>query len=453
MEDLKSNESVSSLLTQPVSKLFFQYFRSNLVSSLMLAVYILFDTIFIGWGVGSQGLAALNITLPCYSLEIGFAQMMGMGGATALSICRGQGKDDEANSYFTAAVVFTCIFSLVVGILGAVFWRPIAYFGGADDSIIELVGDYLRILNGWAILFVINNFLGVFIRNDHDPQRVMAAGIVSCILNIILDYVCIFIFDWGMTGAAGATAFSGFISILIMLTHFLKPDCQLKFRFRNLHLFSRLKRISQNGLPSLIAECSSGLIILLFNIQLMSKGGVAAVTCYSIISNIAYLFLAVYTGTSATLQPLCSINMGAGNIDRVKKFFRLGVMTVLCASSVFVLIGELFPIAIVSIFTEPTPDVVSVAYYAIRIYFIAYIPMGLNIISATFHQSLESAREATLISLGRGLFFLVPVLFLLSYLFGVNGIWATVPVSEFLPLALSAFLLGRLFAFRLSDNA
>ena len=155
--------SSETLLTQPVSRLFFQYFRSNLVSSLMLAVYVLFDTIFIGWGVGSQGLAALNITLPCYSLEIGFAQMMGMGGATALSICRGQGKEEEANSYFTAAVLFTCIFSLIIGILGAVFWRPIAYLGGADDSIIELVGQYLRILNGGAILFVVNNFLGVFI--------------------------------------------------------------------------------------------------------------------------------------------------------------------------------------------------------------------------------------------------------------------------------------------------
>lgn len=104
--------SSETLLTQPVSRLFFQYFRSNLVSSLMLAVYVLFDTIFIGWGVGSQGLAALNITLPCYSLEIGFAQMMGMGGATALSICRGQGKEEEANSYFTGScAVYLYLFS------------------------------------------------------------------------------------------------------------------------------------------------------------------------------------------------------------------------------------------------------------------------------------------------------------------------------------------------------
>ena len=164
--------------------------------------------------------------------------MMGMGGATALSICRGQGKEEEANSYFTAAVLFTCIFSLIIGILGAVFWRPIAYLGGADDSIIELVGQYLRILNGGAGYSVCSEqFSWVFIRNDHDPQRVMAAGIVSCLLNIVLDYVCIFLFDWGMAGAAGATAFSGFISILIMLTHFLKPDCSLKFRFSDLQLF------------------------------------------------------------------------------------------------------------------------------------------------------------------------------------------------------------------------
>ncbi len=446
-----TENSSAVLLNQPVKKLFFQYFRSNLVSSMMLAVYILFDTIFIGWGIGSQGLAALNITLPCYSLEIGFAQMMGMGSATALSICRGQGNNTDANRYFTVSVLFASAVSLIVGILGAVFWRPIAYLGGADESIIELVGDYLRILNGAAIVFVINNFLGVFVRNDHDPQRVMAAGIISCLLNIVLDYLFIFVFDWGMAGAAGATAFSGFISILIMLTHFFKKDCRLKFCFSQLHLFSRLKRIVQNGFPSLIAECSSGLIILLFNIQLMEKGGVAAVTCYSIISNVAYLFLAVYNGVSATIQPLCSVNMGAGNCKRVKSFFRLGSITVLVSSLAFVLVGELFPTAIVSIFTEPTPEVVAVAMYAIRIYFIAYLPMGFNIISATFHQSLESSREATMISLGRGLIFLIPVLFSLSALFGVNGIWATVPVSEMLTLVMCLFLLKRLFASKLSD--
>ena len=449
---MKDSTSSSILLTQPVSRLFFQYFRSNLVSSLMLAVYVLFDTIFIGRGVGSQGLAALNITLPCYSLEIGFAQMMGMGGATVFSICRGQGDHEEANRYFTAAVVFTGAVSLIVGMLGGIFWRPIAYLGGADDSIIELVGDYLRILNGCGVVFVMNNFLGVFVRNDHDPQRVMVAGIVSCILNIVLDYVCIFLLGWGMAGAAAATAFSGFISILIMLTHFGRADCQLKFQFDRLHLFSRLKRIMQNGLPSLIAECSSGLTILLFNIFLMSKGGVAAVTCYSIISNVAYLFLAVYNGASATLQPLCSINAGAGNFHRVRQFFRLGVWTVLLCSMFFVLIGEFFPQTLVAIFTEPTPEVIVVAMYAIRIYFLAYLPMGLNIVSATLHQSLEASREATLISLGRGLLFLIPVLLCLSALFGLTGIWAAVPLSELLTLCLSIWLLRRLFSARFSEE-
>lgn len=449
---MSSNNESSILLIQPVKKLFFQYFRSNLVSSMMLAVYILFDTIFIGRGIGSQGLAALNITLPCYSLEVGFAQMMGMGGATALSICMGQGDKKEANRFFTAAVLFTCTLSLIVGILGGIFWRPISYLCGADDSIIELCGDYLRILNGGAIIFVVNNFLGVFVRNDRDPQRVMVAGIVSCFLNIFLDYVCIYIFQWGMAGAAGATAFSGLISILIMLTHFRKSDCQLQFITSELHLFSRLKRIFQNGLPSLIAECSSGLVILLFNIQLMRFGGVDSVTCYSIISNVSYLFLAVFTGASATLQPLCSINAGAGNYGRVKQFFRLSLLTVSAASAIFILLGELFPQQIVAIFTEPTPEVISIAEQAIRIYFIAFLPMGLNIISATFHQSLEYAREATMISLSRGLIFLVPVLFLLSFLFGVNGIWATVPIAEVLTLMFSIFLLRRLFASRLQAD-
>ena len=447
---MSDTSSSSVLLTAPERKIFFQYFRSNLISCMMLAVYIFFDTVFIGRGIGPDGLAALNITLPCYSLEIGFAQLMGMGGATALSVCRGQGNDDEANRYFTVSVIFTCAVSLIAGILGWVFWKPIAYLGGADDSIIDLVGEYLFFLNGFAILFVVNNFLGVFVRNDHNPKLVMTGGIITCILNIALDYLFIMVFDWGMLGAAGATTFSGFLNILIMMTHFRRKDCKLKFNFHNLQFFTRLKRIIQNGIPSLVAECSSGLIILLFNIQLMNKGGVAAVTCYSIISNVAYLFLAVYNGASATLQPLCSLNFGAGNTVRVKNFFRLGVLTVLTASGIFALIGELFPVALVSIFTEPTPEVVSIAVYAIRIYFIAYLPMGFNIISATFHQSLESFREATLISLARGLLFLVPVLFVLSSLLGLDGIWATVPFAELLTMALSLWLLKRLFSQRLN---
>lgn len=446
-----SNESYSSeLLTQPEGKIFYRYFFNNLISSLMLAIYIFFDTIFVGQGIGPDGLAALNITFPCYSMEIGFAQLMGMGGATALSICRGQGKEEDANRYFTVSVLFTTIVSLVVGILGAVFWKPIAYLGGADDSIAPLVGEYLFFLNGFAVLFVINNFLGVFVRNDHNPQRVMTAGIVSCLLNIVLDYVFIFIFDWGMAGAAGATTLSGFLSILIMCTHFFQKNCHLKFVFSELHFWQRLKRIFQNGLPSLIAEWSSGLVILLFNVQLMKKGGVPAVTCYSIITNIAYLFLAVYNGTSATLQPLCSLNIGAGNISRVRKFFRLGAFTALTASSLFVLVGEFFPKTIIGLFTEPTTEVLNIGLYAIRIYFIAYLPMGLNIVTATFHQSMESFREATLISLSRGLFFLIPVLFVLSNLFNLNGIWATVPLSELLTLFVSTWMLKRLFASRLS---
>ena len=131
----------AQLLQQPVRSLFFRYFRSNLVSSLMLAVYVLFDTIFIGWGIGSQGLAALNITLPCYSLEIGFAQMMGMGGATALSICRGKGEEKEGNRYFTVAVCTVVVVSTIVGILGGIFWRPIA-----------VLEQTRRLWNWWAII-------------------------------------------------------------------------------------------------------------------------------------------------------------------------------------------------------------------------------------------------------------------------------------------------------------
>lgn len=440
---MKAKKTPDLLLDHP-RKLFSKYFVNSVISTAMLAVYVLFDTIFIGWNVGSDGLAALNISLPFYTLMVGFALMMGVGGATTVSYCKGQGKPESANSYFTVAFTWAAVISTLFAIFGGLFWRPLAYTFGANDSIIDLVGEYLFIMNVSAPAFVINNMLGVFVRNDNNPKLGMIAGVISCFTNIILDYITMFEFGWGMRGAVGSTVAATILSILVLTTHFFSKKATLKFSFVGIEK-SAFFRICRNGIPSFIAECSSGLVILLFNIRLMTLGGVAAVTSYSILSNVAYVFLAVFNGVSHAMQPLVSFNAGAGEKDRVTSFFKLGILTSLGISAIFVSFGIIFPKLIVSMFTNPTPDVLSMAIPAIRIYFIAYIPMGFNIITATFMQAIEQSKTASLISLFRGFLFIVPFLLILSLSFGITGVWATVPTAEFCTLIISILLLKKAF--------
>lgn len=430
------------LLLEKPGKLYAKYFINSVISTAMLAVYVLFDTIFIGWSVGSDGLAALNISLPFYTILVAFALILGVGGATVMSYCKGQGKPQTANAYFTLSFTTAVIGSVLYAILGSIFWRPLAYAFGANDDIINLVGEYLLIMNASAPAYVLNNMMGVFVRNDNNPKLAMIAGVVSCFANIIFDYVTMFEFGWGMRGAVGSTVAATIMSFVILMLHFFHKSCTLRFTFKGLEK-SALPRIFRNGFPSFVAECSSGLIIMLFNIRLMDLGGVDAVTSYSILSNVAYVFLAVFNGVCHAIQPLVSFNAGAGERKRVLTFFRFGLSTVFVVSSLFVAFGLLFPQYIVAMFTQPTPEVLAIAIPAIRIYFIAYIPMGFNIVTATFLQSIELSKTAAVISLCRGIIFMVPLLIILSLTFSINGVWATVPCAEFLTLAVSFFLCRR----------
>lgn len=440
-----SEKRKPDLLQEAPGKLFRRYFFNSVLSTTMLAVYVMVDTIFVGWRVGSGGLAALSVILPSYTLMVAFALMMGVGGATAMSFCKGQGEMDKANRLFTLAFSTAAGLSLVCGILGCIFWRPMAVLLGADQSIMEPVGQYLSIMNAGSVFFVVNNMMGVFVRNDHNPRQAMLAGVVSCFSNIGLDYFTMFILDWGMVGAALATVAGTVISIVILFWHFRSPHCTLRFRFGGVGL-GDLLRVMRNGLPSFIAEASSGLIILLFNLRLMALEGVNAVTCYSIIANMAYLFMAVFNGASQTIQPLVSFNAGAGKGRRAAQFVRLGWITVLGCAILFVSLGVAFPQIIVQIFTQPTQEILQLGIPAIRIYFLAYLAMGVNIICSTFLQSIEQSKTASFLTLCRGVLFIIPLLFLLSSLMGVKGVWATVPVSEWLTLVMSFLFCRRVMA-------
>ena len=431
-----------NLLKDNVVKLYFKYFFPTMCAALSTSVYILFDTIFIGQGVGSKGLTALNISLPIYSIYFGTGLLIGIGGSTLMSIEKGRERLDKANKIFTLSFILGLILATIYCIIGFVFLEEIALVLGATKEIMPFVKEYMVVVVIGTIPFVMGSVMAPFIRADKAPKKAMFAVIFSGFLNIILDYIFVFPLDMGMRGAAIATVFSYTISCLILLTHLLSKNNTLRFK-KNFYKLSYITRIFKCGLPSLFIEVSLGFVIFIFNIQILKIIGADGVTAYSIISNTGIIAVALFNGISQTIQPLISINMGANLKERADKLRNLGLSTALVIGVAFFILCIVFPESIVRIFVKPTDTVLAIAINSIRIYSTAFIIMGINMVSGAYFQSIELAKESFIIAFCRGLLFVSICVFVLPLFIGINGIWLSVPIGELLTLIVTVIFVKK----------
>lgn len=431
-----------NLLKDNVVKLYFKYFFPTMCAALSTSIYILFDTIFIGQGVGSKGLTALNISLPIYSIYFGTGLLIGIGGSTLMSIEKGRGRLDKANKIFTLSFILGLILAIIYCIIGFVFLEEIALILGATKEIMPFVKEYMVVVVIGTIPFVMGSVMAPFIRADKAPKKAMFAVIFSGFLNIILDYIFVFPLDMGMRGAAIATVFSYTISCLILLTHLLSKNNTLRFK-KEFYKLSYITRIFKCGLPSLFIEVSLGFVIFIFNIQILKIIGDDGVTAYSIISNTGIIAVALFNGISQTIQPLISINMGANLKERADKLRNLGLSTALVIGVTFFILCIVFPESIVRIFVKPTDTVLAIAINSIRIYSTAFIIMGINMVSGAYFQSIELAKESFIIAFCRGLLFVSICVFVLPLFIGINGVWLSVPIGELLTLIATVIFLKK----------
>ena len=427
------NDKKEILISGKIEKIYYKYLFNSILGMLAVSFCILVDTMFIGRGIGSEGLAALNICIPIFNVFNGIGLLFGMGGATALSISIGKGDIEESRKVFSQTLVMAIVTGVLISIIGVIFKEKIGYLLGADDETITLVKEYLSGVLFLSFSYILAHTISSFVRNDHNPKLAMIATSTSGILNVILDYIFIFNFSMGMKGAALATSISSLVNLSILSTHFIQKRCNLKFvtfKFKT----DRLGRILANGGPSFIVEISSGVVIFIFNLSLLKMVGEIGVSAYSIIANVALVVSAIFTGIAQAIQPIISINFGANKYERVEKVKRMALITAFIIGSVFYVSGILFPREIVSIFTKEKGEIVLITVNAIKYYFIAFLIMGLNIVMGAYYQSKEYRVASNIISLGRGIVFLIIGILILPNLFGVNGIWLSAVFAEFITL-------------------
>ena len=434
-----------ALKDKSILKNFTKYSLSNVLGMVGLSCYILADTFFIANGVGADGLAALNLAIPIYSFIHGCALMLGIGGVTKYSIYKSQNSEHKANSIFTNTIYLALLISLLFMALGYFYSEGIAYILGADSKIFAMTNTYLKVMLLFTPLFIVNEILICFVRNDSKPRLSMTAMLVGSLSNIILDYIFIFEFKMGMLGAVLATGVSPIISMIVISVHFIKKNNSFYLVKVKLKL-SKIKTIFSLGLPSLITELSAGVVMIVFNLIILRLEGNTGVAAYGVIANIALVVNAMFVGIAQGIQPLVTKAYGKGEKEVINKTLKYALITMLGLAAVIYITTATFADSITLMFnSDGNQKLQEIAITGLRLYFTSGIFAGFNIIISMYFTSTENPAPAQLISLIRGFFLIIPLAFILSRAFGIIGVWITFPLTEaMVAVAVALFLTKKL---------
>lgn len=435
---------------------FARYASLNVLGMLALSGYILADTFFVSKGLGTNGLAALNLAIPVYSFIHGSGLMIGMGGGIRYAVYRSRGEQAAADRIFMQALYLAAAFAAFFVLAGLFFTGTILSLFGADDSVFGMADTYLRVILLFAPAFLLNNVLLCFVRNDGAPQLSMAAMIGGSLSNVVLDWVFIFPCGMGIFGAAFATGLAPVISLLILLPHRLRGKngfhavrCRPEGR--------PLAGILSSGVPSLVTEVSSGVVMIVFNSILLRLAGNVGVAAYGVIANLSLVVIAMYTGIAQGIQPIVSRCTGQGDRHGAGMVLRCGLIAMLALSAV-IYAGVFFGAAsIAAVFnSERDPRLQQLAADGLRLYFTACPFAGFNVILSVYFTAAGHPRPAQIIAVLRGFAVIVPMAFVLARLGGIAGVWCAFPAAELLVAAVGLcflFSAGKREGKRAAKNA
>lgn len=418
-------------------KEFIQYVALNILGMIGLSCYILADTFFVSNGLGSNGLTALNLAIPIYSFIHGSGLMLGMGAATKYSVFRGQKEYQDANKTFTNVICLTAVLAALFTLVGAFLSEKLTSVLRADSEVFDMTKTYLQVILLFAPAFMMNDVLICFVRNDGNPKLSMTAMLTGSLSNIILDYIFIFPLQMGILGAVLATGLAPIISICILMKHCIKK--QNNFHFMKLQLCPGLTINTVSlGIPSLITEVASGIVMIIFNFIILRLQGNVGVAAYGIVANLSLVVTAIYTGIAQGTQPITSQAYGYGKREDTTKILKYAIITMLLISLCIYFIFLLCSNSITGIFnSEHNANLQQTAVNGLKLYFTAIPFAGFNIILSTHFTSTEKALPAQIISLSRGFFIVIPTTFFLSYIGGMTGVWLSYPITE-----ITVFIMG-----------
>ncbi len=426
-----------------ISKLLVNLSVPATIGMMVNALYNLVDTIFVGRGVGALAIGGLTIAFPIQMVLMAFAQMIGIGAASAISRSLGA-KDIEKADYVAGnSFLLIVILSSIIAIIGLTFTEPMLRLFGATDTILPYAKDYITIILWGSIFFSFAMSSNNLIRAEGNAKVAMATMLIGAILNIILDPIFIFVFKMGVKGAALATIISKFVSFLYVLTYLYSGKSSLKVKLHHLkpkmHIIIEILTV---GFASFARHVTGSVVAIVVNNSLRFFGGDMALIIVGIVHRVTMFVFMPLFGVVQGMQPIVGFNYGAKKLDRVKETLKLSLITTTVIATFGWLIIELFPFAIISVFTRDA-EIIEKGSTIMRIV-ISVIPLiGIQIVGATLFQSLGKAVPSLILALLRQVLLFIPLVIILPRVLGLGllGIWIAYPAADILSVVLTVLFL------------
>lgn len=431
------------LLNGKIKPLYFKYLSAAFGSALISSIYGVVDMAMVGQYHGPEGTAALAVVAPVWNIIYSLGLLMGIGGSVIFSTKRGCREDSgEANQYFTAAVIGSVILSALAwgGILK--FESSVLVFFGADESLLTLAQQYIRPIKYVFPIFLFNQLLASFLRNDNDPGLATLGVLSGGLFNVFGDYFFVFVCDMGIFGAGLATAIGSGISLIVMLSHFVGSKNTLRL-VKSVKLPAKLREITVTGFSTFFIDVAMGILTVLFNRQIMKYLSADALAIYGPIINISTFVQCCAYSVGQAAQPIISTNFGAGNGARIRDTLRLALWTTVLFGVFWTALSMACPNLYIRIFMAPTPQILQMAPAIIRAYALSFLLLPFNIFSTYYFQAIMKPSAAFIVSVARGLVISGILIIILPVLTGADSLWFAMPVTELLVALYAAGIIGK----------
>lgn len=427
---------------EPVGKLLKKFAVPSVIAMLVNSIYNIVDQIFIGQGVGYLGNAATTVALPITTIALAVAMLIGAGGNAFAAIKLGEQKKDVAERTLGTVFFTMIIIGILMAVFGLIFLVPMLNLFGATENNLQYAIDYASIIL-IGIPFVLCGVGGSnFARTDGSPKIAMVSMVVGAVMNTILDPIFIFVFHWGVKGAAVATIMGQIATAIIIMRYFVKSG---NMRFKKEYLrfdFPLLKASIALGVSSCITQVSSVFLQIVLNNSLVKYGnmtevgGDIALSAMGIVMKVSMILIAINIGIGTGAQPILGYNKGAGNYSRIQKTYILAAVVSTIVSVAGWVVCVAFPQYIIAIFGNENAQFTSFAVMCLRIYMFGIFTSGFQMVTTSYFQATGQALKASVLSMLRQLIVLIPLILVLPLFMGLNGIIYSGPIADFVSAAI-----------------
>ncbi|NDV78568.1 MATE family efflux transporter [Dysgonomonas sp. 511] len=432
--------NIDELENKKINKLLWQYALPAIVGTMVNALYNIIDRIYIGHGpnLGDHAIGGLGIVLPIMNLTAAVGMLVGAGSASRISICLGRGDKETAEKIIGNSFLMTIIFTGTLVTLLFIFLDPILMQIGATEETFPYAKEFMTyLLPGNIFLTMCFNFNSMM-RASGYPTKAMYTMLIGVVANIIIAPIFIFVLEWGIKGAAIATIISMFIGLCFVMHHFMNQNSMLRLRKKNIGFNPKIVwTIASIGLSPFFIQVAASAVAFLINSRLKIFGGNVAIEAYAISNTLVMIIIMIMVGLTQGMQPIVGYNYGAKKIERVKETLNYTIKMGIIIGCAGLAVSLLLPDLIVKPF-NPSPPLAAESAKALRIVTLMLPLVGFQIVVTNFFQCIGMASKSIFLSLTRQVLLLIPALFILPGIFGLDGVWYSLPVADFLATVLTA---------------